>query len=269
MEIGSASRSSSRRERATAAVRSRRSSRRSSQRTKRGAGVSDDDRRRRARATACAGRSIASTSSTPGIARAAEERDQRVAVEGLAVRQPQLDRARRRLARARRAPAQLGRRARVDGAHGVVELAHAAEARAERHLRERQVGRLDQRARGLRALRARERHRPGTELGHEDPVELALAEAAGATRGRRRRRGRPRRPRSAGPHGRPRRRGGSRPASRARRRGRSACRPESPPPGRRRSCGTVARCARFGSRAGQLGRQYTPVEVTATKKKPS
>ena len=41
IEIGSASRSSRRRERATAAVRSRRSSRRSSQRTKRAAGVSD------------------------------------------------------------------------------------------------------------------------------------------------------------------------------------------------------------------------------------
>ena len=104
-----------------------------------------------------------------------QEGDQRVAVERLAVREPQLDRARCGAPRSR-APAQLGGGARVDGAHGVVELAHAPEACAERNLRERQVGGLDQRARGLRALRAGERHGARTELGHEYPVELALAE---------------------------------------------------------------------------------------------
>ncbi len=104
-----------------------------------------------------------------------QERDQRVAVEGLAVRQPEPDRPGGGAAGAA-APAQLAGRAGVDGADGVVELAHAPKAGAEGHLAEGQVGGLDQRARRLRALRAGKRHRSGPQLGHQDPVQLALAE---------------------------------------------------------------------------------------------
>ena len=66
---------------------------------------------------------------------------------------------------------------REDLAHGVVELAHAREAGGERDLGEREVGRLDQRARRLRALRAGERERPGPELCRDEAVELAHAVA--------------------------------------------------------------------------------------------
>ena len=127
---------------------------------------------------------------------------------------------------------QLARRAAVDRAQRVVELAHAAEARAHRDLGERQLGRLDQRPGGLRSLGARELQ-PGLrpQLGREDPAQLPL-EKWRRSAGRPRRRGRPPRPRS----------GASRvPPSTARlfqagdpgaRRGRSACRRGSPRAGR-------------------------------------
>jgi hypothetical protein len=108
-----------------------------------------------------------------------QEREQRGAVERLADREPQPDRARARGTAATSVPgaaAQLRRRPRVDRPQRLVELAQAAEAGADRDLPERQVGRLDQRARRLGALRARQRHRPGPDLRHEDAVELALRE---------------------------------------------------------------------------------------------
>ena len=79
------------------------------------------------------------------------------------------------------APAQLARRQREDLAHGVVELPHAREAGRERDLGEAEIGRLDQRARRLRALRAGERERACAELRRDEAVELAhaVAEARG------------------------------------------------------------------------------------------
>ena len=73
--------------------------------------------------------------------------------------------------------AQLGRRRREHLADRLVELADAREAGRERDLGERQRGRLDQQAGGLRALRAGERERPGAELGDELAVQVALAVA--------------------------------------------------------------------------------------------
>ena len=108
----------------------------------------------------------------------AEERDQPLAVERLSRGEPQRDDPgpARRTARTG-AAAQLGRRARVDGAHRVVELPHAAESRAERDLREREIRRLDERARRLRAMGAGERQRAGADLRDEDPVQVALGVA--------------------------------------------------------------------------------------------
>jgi hypothetical protein len=104
-----------------------------------------------------------------------EESEQRLAVERLAARQAQLDRAGALGAAApARPPTQLAGSARVDASHRVVELPHAPEAGAGGDLGERQLGRLDQRARRLRSLCTRERHRPGPQLGHEDAVQVPL-----------------------------------------------------------------------------------------------
>src|SRR5207253_1854110 len=58
----------------------------------------------------------------------------------------------------------------------VVELPDALEAGGERDSRERQLGRLDQHARGLRPLGAGNRKRTGAELTEQQPVEMALTD---------------------------------------------------------------------------------------------
>ena len=113
----------------------------------------------------------------PGNRPRGQECEQRLAVERLAAREAQLDRpGRSRIAAAAGARPELCGRAAVDGEQRVVELPDASEARAGGELAERQLGGLDQRARGLGALRPRERDRAGTELCRKDPVQLALRE---------------------------------------------------------------------------------------------
>ena len=69
--------------------------------------------------------------------------------------------------------AQRGRREIAHRPHGVVELADAGEAGGERDVAERQLGRLDEHPRGLRALRPGQRQRVGPDLGLQQPLELA------------------------------------------------------------------------------------------------
>ena len=106
-----------------------------------------------------------------------EEREQLVDLDRRAVGQAQGDRAGAGRVRPAAPLPQLARRQREHLAHRVVELAHAREAGRERDLGEAELGRLDQRARRLRALRAGERERPGAELRGDEPVELAHAVA--------------------------------------------------------------------------------------------
>ena len=73
--------------------------------------------------------------------------------------------------------AQLGRGEREDLADGVVALADAAEAGGEGDVGHREVGRLDQQPGRLRPLGAGQGQRPRSHLGHQQPVELALAVA--------------------------------------------------------------------------------------------
>ena len=119
----------------------------------------------------CGSRSVrryppaAVASSTPRIGARGEEREQRVDLDRCAIGQSQRNRPGAGRVRRAAPPPELARREREDLAHGVVELAHAREARGERDLCEAELGRLDQRARRLRALGARERERPGPELG--------------------------------------------------------------------------------------------------------
>ena len=161
---GSASRSNSRRQRATAGARSRTSARRSVAATYPGCGVSS------AVAVPCGRRSArryvpSATSSTPAIARAARNSSSAAACSGARYAQPQRDRTPasgvRRRARRR---AQRRRRDAVHLPDRVVELPHAAEPGRERDLREAEVGRLDEHPGGLGALRAGERERAGAEL---------------------------------------------------------------------------------------------------------
>ena len=73
--------------------------------------------------------------------------------------------------------AQLARGGGEDGAHGVVELPDAREAGRERDLGQLEVGRLDEGAGGVRALRAGQCLGAGADLGDEQAVQLALAVA--------------------------------------------------------------------------------------------
>ena len=79
--------------------------------------------------------------------------------------------------------AQLPWRQGEDLPHRVVELPDAAEAGGEGDLGEGQVGRLGEDAGDLGTVRPGEGERPGAELGHERPLELAaaVAEPAGET----------------------------------------------------------------------------------------
>ena len=86
--------------------------------------------------------------------------------------------------RSARGHAQLQRAALVHGADRVVELADAAESRRERDVGRRKRGRGEQRAGGLRAVRPRERERPGAELCGEHAGEVAgrVPESGGEAR---------------------------------------------------------------------------------------
>ena len=130
------------------------------------------------------------------------------------------------------AAAQVGRRGRVDLADRVVELPHAGEAGRERDVGVRQVGRLDQHPRGLRAAGPGQRQRAGAELGGEQPGRGAAACSRPGRPGPRRPRGRRRRRRSAASPGRPRSRRRPSPGCPASRRAGSACRRGSRRPGR-------------------------------------
>ena len=93
---------------------------------------------------------------------------------------------RRATSPARRARRQVGRRRREHLANRVVELAHAPEPGRERDVGERQLGRLDEHARGLRALGAGQRERTGADLGGELRVRWrSLNRAGGRARARR------------------------------------------------------------------------------------
>ena len=61
------------------------------------------------------------------------------------------------------------------GADRVVELTHAGEPGRECNVGHRELGRLDQQPGRLGPLGARQGERPGPQLGHEDPLELAVA----------------------------------------------------------------------------------------------
>ena len=254
--VGSASRSSRRRQRATATPRSRTSARRSEHCTQPSPGRELGDRRAVRQAqrapVAAVGRALLDARDARAGAKNANSAP---SSSGARYGESQRDRPGAGGVRLAAPPAQLARREREDLADRVVELPHAREAGRERDLGEAELGRLDQRARRLRALRARERERPGAELGRDEPVELplAVAEARGESRdavavddavGDQAHRARD----DVGarvPLGR---------AGRGVRAG-SACRPGSPRAARRRSCGRSA-CWRASARAaGQLGRQ--------------
>ena len=106
-----------------------------------------------------------------------EELDELVARERGAHREPQRHDAGGRRLGAVRAPTELGGRGGEDLADRVVELTDAREPGRERHVGESEVGGLHEHPRGLRPLRPRERERSGTDLGEEQPVDLALAVA--------------------------------------------------------------------------------------------
>jgi hypothetical protein len=109
-----------------------------------------------------------------------EEREQALAVERRAVRQPQHERAGRGWHRSPAAAglrAQRGRRHPVDLAHSVVELPDAGEAGRERDVGHRERRGLDQQPGGVRPVRPGQRERPGSQLGREHPVEMALGVA--------------------------------------------------------------------------------------------
>ena len=76
-----------------------------------------------------------------------------------------------------RAPTQLAGRRGKDGADGVVELPDAGKPGGERYLNHGQGGRLDEHARSLGALRAGDRDRPRSQLGYQQPLQLAHAVA--------------------------------------------------------------------------------------------
>ena len=225
---GSASRSSSRRQPATAGARSRRSV---------SGSVAPTCRARRQRAPSpvpCGSRSAGvygapCHSSTPVDRAGAEEVEAAPRrVERRPVRQPQRERA--RACRRRRTPR---RRAARDGVVAktsrIVSLncRTLANPAANAIVRQRRVGRLDQQARGLRALRAGQRERAGAELGGEHPVQVPLGVAEPVGQPRHARRARRRRRRSAASPARRGRRARSSPASPARRRAGSAGRPGS------------------------------------------
>ncbi len=87
--------------------------------------------------------------------------------------EPQLEPAGSRRGGSRAAGAQLARRRGVDLADGVVELPDAGEPGRERHVGERHRRGLHQHPGGLGALCPRQRQRARTELGDEEPVEVA------------------------------------------------------------------------------------------------
>ena len=101
-------------------------------------------------------------------------REEAGGVERSAVGQHEIDRSRDRLARARATPtgAQVERGHPEHLAHGVVELAHAREARRERDVGGGHVGAHEEHARGVRAVRSTERERTGAELGGEEAREV-------------------------------------------------------------------------------------------------
>ncbi len=106
-----------------------------------------------------------------------QERQHARGVERRPVRQPQTHPTALGARRTRPAPAQLARRQREHLADRVVELAHAREAGGEGDIGDRQGGGLEQYARGLGAAGARQLERPGAEVVHEPPVQVALGVA--------------------------------------------------------------------------------------------
>jgi hypothetical protein len=118
----------------------------------------------------------------------AEEVEHRGGVEGLPAGEPEPDGLRGWLAlvapaqrRARRPRPQPARRVCERLAHGVVALAHAGEAGGEGHVGDKEIGRLEQDARRLAALRPGEGERASAHLGRDEAVQLAraVAETAG------------------------------------------------------------------------------------------
>ncbi len=107
-----------------------------------------------------------------------QERDESVGVQRRAVGQAQRQRAAVLEAPvSARACAQLAGRQREHLLDRRVELAHAVKARRERHLDDRQLRRLDQDARRLRALGAGERERAGADDRDELAVHVTLGVA--------------------------------------------------------------------------------------------
>ncbi len=104
-----------------------------------------------------------------------EELDDRVTIERSAARQPQHDHTGRCEVAAASRLAHLAGCDREDLADRVVELADAREARRERDVREWQLGRLDQHAGALGALRTSERDRTRADLGGQLAVQVPLA----------------------------------------------------------------------------------------------
>ena len=141
-------------------------------------------RRRRAAGAGCGGSAPSCTCSTPGNGAQPEERDQALRVQRRAVGQAQRQRAAVLWTpMSARSHAQRARRHREHLPDRRVELTHALKARREGHVGDRQRGRLEQDASGLRALGASEGERTRAHDGHELAVHVTLgvAEAAGET----------------------------------------------------------------------------------------
>ena len=194
MATGSASRSSSWRQRATAVCRSRRSERRSSPSTKAVPSLSSPSGARQrddavpVREPQAAGVGDAVERLDAGQRAQAEEVEYRGGVERLAAGEAEPDGLRCGLLfvaptqrRARRPRPQPARRVGERLADGVVALAHAGEAGGEGHVGDREMGRLEQHARRLAALRPRQGQRTGPHFGGDEAVQLAgaVAQTAG------------------------------------------------------------------------------------------
>ena len=153
-------------------------------------------------AQACAGRTRPSSDSTPGSARTPRNSSTDAGLNG------RRHGSRRRIAwgaplsappaawpagPSGRSCPQPARRVGEDLAHRVVALAHAGEAGGEGDVGDGQVGRLEQDARRLAALRPRQGERSRADLRGDQTVQLARAVAEAPRPGPRRPRGRRRR----------------------------------------------------------------------------
>ena len=211
--------------------------------------------------------------SVPGVARDARRRQHARPVVGRPIGQSQRHAIARRIVGAALCGAERAGRTAEQVAESLVEAAHAAEARGQRHFGHRQARVVQQLLGEQHAPRLGDGDRRGAEMVLEQPPQLATADAqplgqrldVGVARRRARRR------RSAPAPGSPCWRCRARRRGRARSRAGSAGRAGSPPPARRRprrrsGSSRTSACAPGRSAGSRCRSRCTPTNTRPSKR---